>query len=159
MSFYFHKALLSAACITLTSACFAEENTTAPSINMTQNEITRLPSGLGYKVLKAAPEGASSPEKGQTIVVHYTGWLDEQGKEGKKFDSSLDRGNPFSFNIGLGQVISGWDAGVMQMKVGEKRRLYIPANLGYGARGAGGVIPPNAALIFDVELISVKSGR
>ena len=98
-------------------------------------------------------------KKGQTAVVHYTGWLyDEKSpeKKGKKFDSSRDRNQPFAFPLGGGQVIRGWDEGVAGMKVGGKRTLLIPAALGYGARGAGGVIPPNATLIFDVELLGVK---
>jgi peptidylprolyl isomerase len=142
------------ACLSGSLGYSAEESTQGNV--MTSNEITKLPSGLGYQVLKAAPADAKSPKKGDTVVVNYTGWLDDQGKEGKKFDSSLDRKTPFSFKIGIGQVISGWDTGVMLMKVGEKCRLYIPADLGYGARGAGGAIPPNAALIFDVELLEVK---
>ncbi len=142
------------ACLTANLGYSAEESTQGNT--MTTNEIVKLPSGLSYKILKAAPADAKSPKKGDTVVVNYTGWLDDQGKEGKKFDSSFDRKTPFSFKIGVGQVISGWDDGVMMMKVGEKRRLYIPANLGYGARGAGGAIPPNAALIFDVELLEVK---
>jgi FKBP-type peptidyl-prolyl cis-trans isomerase FkpA len=89
---------------------------------------------------------------GQRVDVHYTGWL----TDGKKFDSSLDRGKPFSFQLGAGQVIKGWDQGVAGMKVGGKRKLTIPADLGYGARGAGGVIPPNATLVFEVELLGVK---
>ena len=88
--------------------------------------------------------------------MHYTGWLDEAGKKGAKFDSSRDRGQPFSFTLGQGQVIKGWDEGVASMKAGGRRTLVIPASLGYGARGAGGVIPPNATLIFDVELIGAK---
>jgi len=111
-------------------------------------------SGLQYEILQ---EGTgTSPQKGQQVTVHYTGWLEENGKLGKKFDSSVDRGQPFTFTIGVGQVIKGWDEGVLDMKVGEKRRLIIPANLGYGAQGAGGIIPPNATLIFDVELLGVK---
>jgi peptidylprolyl isomerase len=107
-------------------------------------------SGLKYVDLL---EGAgSSPVKGKLVTVHYTGTLDN----GKKFDSSVDRNEPFSFVIGVGQVIKGWDEGVMGMKVGGKRQLIIPANLGYGARGAGGVIPPNATLHFDVELLGIK---
>jgi FKBP-type peptidyl-prolyl cis-trans isomerase len=89
---------------------------------------------------------------GKTTSVHYTGWLEN----GTKFDSSVDRGQPFSFRLGAGQVIKGWDEGVQGMKVGGKRKLTIPANLGYGSRGAGGVIPPNATLVFDVELLGVK---
>ena len=96
------------------------------------------------------------PKTGQTCVMHYTGWLYQNGVKGTKFDSSLDRGEPFEFDIGTGQVIGGWDEGVASMKVGGKRTLIIPPALGYGARGAGGVIPPNATLMFDVELLGVK---
>lgn len=107
-------------------------------------------SGLQYEDLE---EGTGAEAgKGQTVEVHYTGWL----TNGKKFDSSRDRGQPFSFTLGVGQVIKGWDEGVAGMKVGGKRKLHIPPALGYGARGAGGVIPPNADLIFDVELLGVK---
>jgi FKBP-type peptidyl-prolyl cis-trans isomerase len=110
-------------------------------------------SGLEWEILQ---EGSGNcPRAGNTVTVHYTGWLNENGQPGKKFDSSVDRGQKFSFRIGVGMVIPGWDEGVMGMKVGEKRRLYIPSNLAYGARGAGNVIPPHAALIFDVELFNV----
>jgi len=93
---------------------------------------------------------------GKQVSVHYTGWLDDNGKKGKKFDSSVDRGQKFSFGLGAGQVIKGWDEGVAGMKVGGKRTLFISSAMGYGARGAGGAIPPNANLIFEVELFEVK---
>ncbi len=109
-------------------------------------------SGLKYTVLAPAPSGAAQPKKGQTVTVHYTGWLEEGGQPGMKFDSSVDRGAKFSFKIGIGMVIKGWDEGVLSMRVGEKRRLIIPSQLGYGVSGVPGVIPPNATLIFDVEL-------
>jgi FKBP-type peptidyl-prolyl cis-trans isomerase len=114
-----------------------------------QQDVT-TPSGLKYTELQQG-EGREA-KSGDTVSVHYTGWLEN----GTKFDSSLDRRSPFSFNLGAGQVIRGWDEGVAGMKVGGKRRLTIPASLGYGARGAGGVIPPNATLIFEVELLGVK---
>jgi peptidylprolyl isomerase len=118
-----------------------------------QNVVT-MPSGLKYIDVKVG--AGASPRTGQTCVMHYTGWLYEDGKKGAKFDSSVDRGEPFEFKIGMGQVIRGWDEGVATMKVGGKRTLIIPPALGYGARGAGGVIPPNATLLFDVELLAVK---
>ncbi len=112
------------------------------------------PSGLRYEDHKIG-NGAEAVA-GKLVTVHYTGWLDEGGKKGNKFDSSLDRDQPFTFPLGAGRVIKGWDEGVAGMKVGGKRTLYIPAALGYGSRGAGGVIPPNADLIFDVELLGVR---
>ncbi len=116
--------------------------------------VTTTPSGL--KIIDLKVGTGPSPKPGQTCVMNYTGWLYENGKKGNKFDSSLDRNQPFSFPIGQHQVIAGWDEGVATMKVGGKRTLIIPPELGYGARGAGGVIPPNATLIFDVELLGVK---
>jgi FKBP-type peptidyl-prolyl cis-trans isomerase FkpA len=100
--------------------------------------------------------GTGASPAGKTAVVHYTGWLYENGAKGKKFDSSVDRNEPFEFPVGRGRVIKGWDEGVATMKVGGKRTLIIPPALGYGASGAGGVIPPNATLMFDVELLAVK---
>ena len=115
---------------------------------------TTLPNGIRL-IDEAVGEGAA-PAKGQRVSVHYTGWLDQGGVPGKKFDSSRDRGQPFSFTLGAGEVISGWDIGVATMRVGGRRRLVLPPEHGYGARGAGGAIPPNATLIFDVELLGVR---
>jgi FKBP-type peptidyl-prolyl cis-trans isomerase len=112
-------------------------------------EVT-TPSGLKYTDLVVGT--GAQPKAGQTVMVHYTGWL----TNGQKFDSSKDRNQPFSFTLGKQQVIAGWDEGLSTMKVGGKRRLTIPPDLGYGARGAGNVIPPNATLIFEVELLDVK---
>ena len=110
----------------------------------------------GLQIIDSKVGTGASPKSGQTCVMHYTGWLYENGQKGKKFDSSVDRNEPFEFKIGMRQVIGGWDEGVGSMKVGGKRTLIIPPALGYGARGAGGVIPPNATLMFDVELLAVK---
>ncbi|HMK90068.1 MAG TPA: FKBP-type peptidyl-prolyl cis-trans isomerase [Methylocystis sp.] len=113
-------------------------------------------SATGLKYIDTKVGSGATPQPGQTCVMHYTGWLYNDGVKGKKFDSSLDRGQPFAFRINAGEVIPGWDEGVASMKVGGKRTLIIPPSLGYGARGAGGVIPPNATLLFDVELLDVK---
>ena len=112
------------------------------------------PSGLQYEdsLIGSGPEAKA----GQSVSVHYTGWLYDAGVQGAKFDSSRDRNSPFQFSLGAGMVIRGWDEGVQGMKVGGKRTLVIPPDLGYGARGAGGVIPPNATLKFDVELLEVR---
>ncbi|HXY57884.1 MAG TPA: FKBP-type peptidyl-prolyl cis-trans isomerase [Methylocystis sp.] len=120
------------------------------------DESKAVTSATGLKYIDTKVGAGATPSTGQTCVMHYTGWLYENGVKGKKFDSSVDRGQPFEFVIGQGQVIRGWDEGVSTMKVGGKRTLIIPPGLGYGARGAGGVIPPNATLLFDVELIGVK---
>jgi peptidylprolyl isomerase len=114
------------------------------------DNMVKTPSGLQYEDL--VPGSGASPSPGKKVVVHYTGWL----TDGKKFDSSLDKNEPFTFIIGAGQVIPGWDEGVMSMKIGGKRKLIIPSNLGYGAAGAGGVIPPNATLVFEVLLLDIR---
>lgn len=132
-------------------ACFSREGKDMKRVT--------LPSKLQYEIIKEADKGAKSPQVGDWVNVHYTGWIaDKDGNPmmDKKFDSSVDRGQPFQFIIGKGQVIKGWDEGVALMKIGEKRRLVIPAELGYGARGYPPVIPANATLVFDVELLDVK---
>jgi peptidylprolyl isomerase len=111
-------------------------------------------SGLQYE--DTVVGGGASPQKGQQCVMHYTGWLWLDGTRGAKFDSSVDRGKPFSFPLGMGRVIKGWDEGVASMRTGGKRTLLIPPDLGYGARGAGGVIPPGATLLFEVELLEIQ---
>jgi peptidylprolyl isomerase len=127
---------------------------TAASVAPAAAEETTTASGL--KIIDTVAGTGAAPATGQTCVMHYTGWLYEDGKKGTKFDSSVDRGQPFEFSIGTGQVIAGWDEGVASMKVGGKRTLIVPPQLGYGARGAAGVIPPNATLMFDVELLGLK---
>jgi peptidylprolyl isomerase len=127
---------------------------TRPSGAQTQGKVMTTETGL--KFTDTTVGTGASPASGQTCVMHYTGWLSEEGAKGRKFDSSLDHGAPFEFPIGMKRVIAGWDEGVATMKVGGKRTLTIPPELGYGARGAGGVIPPNATLIFDVELLAIK---
>jgi peptidylprolyl isomerase len=126
----------------------------SPASAQASGKIMTTASGLKIEDSKVGT--GATPTKGQTCVMHYTGWLYENGVKGKKFDSSVDRNEPFEFPIGMSRVIKGWDEGVATMKVGGKRTLIIPPDLGYGARGAGGVIPPNATLIFDVELLDVK---
>lgn len=121
---------------------------------MGETNIITMPSGVKYE--DHVTGTGEFPQKGQTVTVHYTGWLDDNGAKGKKFDSSRDRGQPFQFKLGVQQVISGWDQGVATMQAGGQRTLIIPAEHGYGNRGAGAVIPPGATLIFDVELISFK---
>ena len=125
----------------------------ASLLALAAGEIT-TPSGL--RIIDVKPGTGPVPKAGQTVTVNYTGWLFVDGKKGKKFDSSLDRGEPFSFILGQGQVIKGWDEGLATMHVGGKRTLIIPPDLGYGESGAGGDIPPGATLIFDIDLLSVK---
>lgn len=154
------KSLIIAACLlSFTTAVLAEEAKSAtpvakaaakaPKKAKTSKAVTTA-SGLKYEVLKKGTGAVATA--GHTVSVHYTGWL----TNGTKFDSSVDRGQPFQFSLGAGQVIKGWDEGVAGMKIGEKRKLTIPSDLGYGARGAGNVIPPNATLIFDVELLGIQ---
>ena len=116
--------------------------------------MTTTASGLSYE--DTQPGTGATPARGQTCVMHYTGWLWVNAAKGAKFDSSVDRGRPFEFPLGMGRVIKGWDEGVASMKVGGKRTLLIPAALGYGDRGAAGVIPPGATLLFEVELLGVR---
>jgi len=123
-------------------------------VDAATNQVIEMPNGLKYTDTKTGDGGTATP--GNKVSVHYTGWLYNNGAKGSKFDSSVDRGQPFQFTLGAHQVIAGWDEGVAGMKVGGKRTLIIPPELGYGARGAGGVIPPNATLMFDVELLGVQ---
>lgn len=152
------KKLLSLYCLAGVSILLLGGCGQSDDQNTTKHEGTKMmrqktDSGLMYEVIQ---EGSGeSPQKGHHVTVHYTGWLDDNGKPGAKFDSSVDRGQEFTFIVGIGQVIKGWDEGVLSMKVGEKRRLIIPSQLAYGTQGAGGLIPPNATLIFDVELLKV----
>ena len=126
----------------------------APVAAQTTGKRMTTPSGL--QIIDTVVGTGASPKTGQICVMHYTGWLYENGAKGTKFDSSVDRGKPFEFPIGTHRVIAGWDEGVATMKVGGKRTLISPPDLGYGERGAGGVIPPNATLMFDVELLDIK---
>ena len=129
-------------------------DTINPAMAQTAGKTITTSSGLQITDIQIGNGATCRP--GQTCVMHYTGWLYKNGAKGQKFDSSVDRGEPFEFKIGKHEVIAGWDEGVATMKVGGKRTLIIPPELGYGARGAGGVIPPNATLIFDIELLNVK---
>jgi peptidylprolyl isomerase len=128
----------------------------APTPLAAQTAGKPMTTASGLQIIDSSVGTGASPKSGQICVMHYTGWLYQDGKKGKKFDSSVDRNEPFEFPIGQHRVIAGWDEGVASMKVGGKRTLIIPPELGYGARGAGGVIPPNATLMFDVELLAVK---
>ena len=140
----------------LTFFLIASLSGTSTTIAPAQTAGKSMTTASGLQITDSTLGTGVSPKTGQTCVMHYTGWLYVNGAKGKKFDSSVDRGQPFEFPIGTGRVIRGWDEGVASMKVGGKRTLIIPPALGYGANGAGGVIPPNATLIFDVELLGVK---
>ena len=144
----FHRLVVSAIVMALAAAPLTSRTARAAGE-------TTTPSGL--RIIDVKPGTGPVPQTGQTVTVNYTGWLFVDGKKGKKFDSSLDRGEPFSFTLGQGQVIKGWDEGLATMHVGGKRTLIIPPDLGYGARGAGGDIPPGATLMFDVDLLGVGS--
>ena len=147
-----YRAAIIAVVIAVAASCVSEDDNKEQS-NMGQSNITEL-----IKTDDAAGSGGEAVA-GRRVTVHYTGWLYDQSTadhKGKKFDSSRDRGEPFTFRLGAGEVIRGWDEGVAGMKVGGRRTLTIPPDFGYGARGAGGAIPPNATLLFDVELLDVK---
>jgi peptidylprolyl isomerase len=147
--------LAALALVTTMAGVFAVAPSTAMAQVVTQVGKT-MTTASGLQITDGKIGTGATPKPGQICVMHYTGWLYQDGAKGKKFDSSVDRGTPFEFPIGKGQVIGGWEEGVATMKVGGKRTLIIPPSLGYGARGAGGVIPPNATLIFEVELLDVK---
>ena len=150
-------AQLFAIALALVAPCTATAEGAATSAEQGQSKLNATPENL--QTIDVRQGSGAEATVGHTVVVHYTGWLYDPSKpdaHGAKFDSSRDRAAPFSFPLGAGRVIKGWDQGVAGMKVGGQRTLVIPPQLGYGARGAGGVIPPNATLIFDVELVDVK---
>jgi peptidylprolyl isomerase len=128
----------------------------APATAAAQTAEKTMTTASGLQITDTKVGDGPSPKPGQVCIMHYTGWLYVNGQKGDKFDSSMDRNEPFEFPIGNRRVIAGWDEGVATMKVGGKRTLIIPPELGYGARGAGGAIPPNATLIFEVELLGLR---
>jgi peptidylprolyl isomerase len=138
------------------AAAFAGAVVMTSTVATAQTTGKTMTTPTGLQITDTKVGTGATPKTGQICVMHYTGWLYQDGAKGQKFDSSVDRGQPFEFPIGTRRVIAGWDEGVASMKVGGKRTLIIPPALGYGARGAGGVIPPNATLIFEVELLDVK---
>jgi FKBP-type peptidyl-prolyl cis-trans isomerase len=140
---------------TIVAALLLVLGASAPTTVMAKTD--QAPAGAHLQITDTKIGTGAVAQAGHPVTVHYTGWLYQNGAKGKKFDSSVDRGTPFSFMLGAGQVIPGWDQGVAGMKVGGQRTLIIPPDLGYGANGAGnGVIPPNATLIFDVQLLQVN---
>ena len=148
------RTIIRTACAAVAAAIFTPLAVQMASAQTAGKKPMTTASGL--QIIDSKEGTGATPKTGQTCVMHYTGWLYENGQKGKKFDSSVDRNEPFEFPIGQRRVIAGWDEGVASMKVGGKRTLIIPPELGYGARGAGGAIPPNATLMFDVELLAVK---
>ena len=153
------NTLLAGVCLLGLGACQAESNTTNAEKTTAKETVKMAENITELQKIDTQVGTGREAEPGFNVTVHYTGWLyDPAAKDGKgkKFDSSLDRGQPFNFFLGGGQVIQGWDEGFAGMKIGGKRTLIIPSEMGYGARGAGGAIPPNANLIFDVELLNVK---
>ena len=147
----FRTGLITASAVAL--AIIGSAIMSDPSDAQSAKPVT-TPSGL--QIIDTKVGTGAPPRKNQTVVVHYTGWLYVNGAKGKKFDSSVDRNEPLRFPVGAGRVIAGWDEGVGSMKVGGKRKLTIPPAMGYGSRGAGGVIPPNATLVFEVELLGIS---
>ena len=148
------RAAIMTACAAVALAVIG--TTTLGDAAMAQSAAKPVTTSSGLQIVDTKVGTGASPRQNQTAVVHYTGWLYVNGAKGKKFDSSVDRNEPFEFPVGAGRVIRGWDEGVASMKVGGKRTLIVPPQLGYGSSGAGGVIPPNATLIFDVELLGLK---
>jgi len=149
----FHRTAIASACAAIVLAIVT---TAMPNPAPAQPAQKPMTTSSGLQIIDTKVGTGATPRAGQTAVVHYTGWLSNNGAKGQKFDSSVDRNEPFEFPLGQGRVIKGWDEGVASMKIGGKRTLIVPPQLGYGARGAGGVIPPNATLIFDVELLGLK---
>jgi peptidylprolyl isomerase len=147
------RATIISACATI---ALALGSTAVLNTAMAQSPAKPVTTSSGLQIIDTKVGTGASPRQNQTAVVHYTGWHYDNGAKGAKFDSSVDRGQPFEFPVGQGRVIKGWDEGVATMKIGGKRTLIVPPQLGYGARGAGGAIPPNATLMFDVELLGVK---
>ena len=153
MRIFTRRDMLAALAVAATSGAAAVGASTTASAQTTGKPMT---TASGLQIVDSKVGTGATPRTGQTCVMHYTGWLYENGAKGKKFDSSVDRGQPFEFPLGMRRVIAGWDEGIATMKVGGKRTLIIPAKLAYGDRGAAGVIPPNATLLFEVELLGVK---